>query len=47
MIFGSFHTGQSLAKSQQDKFYKDLGGTAFTGSGSKWGNIGGFVYQID
>lgn len=34
MIFGSFHTGQSLAKSQQDKFYTLKNVDAFTNLGN-------------
>ena len=34
MIFGSFHTGQSLAKSQQDKFYTMKNVDAFTNLGN-------------
>lgn len=34
MIFGSFHTGQSLAKSQQDKFYTLKNVDAFTSLGN-------------
>jgi len=45
---GSDLTGRrEISSTTVLSWFKDLSGNAFTGSGSKWGSMGGLTYEID